>query len=112
MEQQPRGSNVVVFARMPVTKNGKFIGYVMPEKVFYDKWDQPSSEVSILGSLQEDLYVILSTWDKGGEEATFKININPLMAWMWIGGYLLILGTVFALWPGRGSPAGPRYSPS
>lgn len=111
LEQKPRGQNVVVFADMPVIKNGKIIGRVMPEKVFYDKWDQPSTEVSILGSLKEDLYVILSTWDKGGEEVTFKVNVNPLMAWMWIGGYILIFGTVFALWPGTGRRVGPKYTP-
>jgi cytochrome c-type biogenesis protein CcmF len=110
LREKPEGTNVVVYADMPVTKNGNLIGRVTPEKIFHAEWDQPSTEVSILGSFKEDLYVILSTWDKGGEEATFKVNVNPLMAWMWIGGHLLVLGTIFAVWPGRGSMLGPRLN--
>lgn len=112
LREKPEGTNSVVYAPMPVTKAGKLIGEVTPEKIFHAEWEQPSTEVSILGSLKEDLYVILSTWDKGGEEATFKVNVNPLMAWMWIGGHLLVVGTLFAVWPGRGSRLGPRYNVS
>lgn len=108
LKEKPEGANTVVYADMPVTKNGKPYGRVTPEKIFHANWDQPSTEVSILGSLKEDLYVILSAWDKGGQEATIKVNVNPLMAWMWIGGHLLVLGTIFAVWPGRGSGLGPR----
>lgn len=108
LREKPEGTNIVVYADMPVIKNGVEIGRATPEKIFHAEWDQPSTEVSILGSLKEDLYVILSTWDRGGEEATFKVNVNPLMAWMWIGGHLLVLGTIFAVWPGRGSGLGPR----
>lgn len=110
LRERQEGNKAIVFADMPVTKDGKFYGRVMPEKVFYSNWDQPSTEVSILGSLKEDLYVILSAWDQGGQEATFKVDVNPLMAWMWIGGHLLVLGTIFAVWPGKGSGLGPRLS--
>ncbi|KKM11283.1 cytochrome C biogenesis protein [Clostridiales bacterium PH28_bin88] len=110
--QREEGENVIVYADMPVSKDGKNIGAVMPEKVFYELWDQPSTEVGILGSLTEDFYVILSTWDKNGTEATFKVIINPMVAWVWIGGYILVIGTVFAVWPGRGSQLGPKYTRS
>ncbi|MFA5536781.1 MAG: heme lyase CcmF/NrfE family subunit [Bacillota bacterium] len=99
----------IVYAEMPVVKDGKLLGSVAPEKVFYPEFEQPTTEVSIMGGFKEDLYVVLSSWSQGGEIATIKININPLMAWMWIGGYLLIIGTLFAVWPGRGSRLGPRY---
>lgn len=101
----------IVFADMPVMKDGKPVGRVAPEKVFFPEFQQPTTEVSILSSFKEDLYVVLSSWDNGGEEATIKVNINPLMAWMWIGGYILVIGTLFAVWPGRGSRLGPRYRP-
>lgn len=78
----------------------KELGVLRPEKVFYDKFEQPSSEVAILGGLDKDLYVILAGWDRDGT-TTFKVVINPLMAWMWIGEYLLVLATLFAMWPSR-----------
>ncbi len=110
LRQRPEGENTVVYADMPVTKNGNYVGNVMPEKIFYATWDQPSTEVGLMGGLKEDLYVILSTWDKEGTEATFKVNVNPLVSWIWIGGYLLVIGTIFAVWPGRGSQLGPKYT--
>lgn len=110
LRERQEGNKTVVYADMPVTKDGKPYGRVTPEKVFYSNWEQPTTEVSILGTLKEDLYVILSAWDEGGRQATFKVDINPLMAWMWIGGHLLVLGTIFAVWPGRGSGLGPRLS--
>ncbi len=110
LRERPEGRNAVVYAEMPVVKGGKAIGTVTPEKVFYENWDQPSTEVAIRGSLAEDLYVILATWENSGKTATFKVHVNPMMSWMWIGGYILVLGTIFAVWPGKGSQLGPKYT--
>ncbi|MEW6663419.1 MAG: heme lyase CcmF/NrfE family subunit [Bacillota bacterium] len=109
LQNRDQGPNVVVFAQMPVFRNGKYLGDAVPAKIFFENWEQPRTEVSVLGSLREDFYVILSTWESFGKEATFKVHINPLIAWMWIGGYLLIIGTLFAVWPGRGADLGPKY---
>ena len=110
LRQEAEGTNDVVFAEMPVEKNGKHIGDIRPEKIFYKTWEQPSTEVGILGSYKEDLYVILSTWEQNGAVATFKVLVNPLVSWIWVGGYLLVLGTIFAVWPGKGSELGPKYT--
>jgi cytochrome c-type biogenesis protein CcmF len=98
----------VVYAELTASKDGKPIGTLQPEKVFYSTHPNPSTEVAILGGLVEDLYVILAGWEKDGR-ATLKILVNPLVAWMWIGGYVMVAGTVFALWPGRGAEIGPKY---
>jgi cytochrome c-type biogenesis protein CcmF len=103
-------SAVAVYATMQVYRDGQHVGEVRPEKIFFKNWEHPSTEVSILGNLREDFYVILSRWEDYGQEATFKVYINPLILWMWIGGYLLVLGTLFAVWPGRGTDLGPRYA--
>ncbi len=110
LQEKPEGENTIVFAEMPVTKNGKSIGTIIPEKVFYATWEQPGTEVAIKGSLTEDLYVLLASWEQNGKVATFKVNVNPLMSWMWIGGYIMVLGTIFAVWPGKGSQLGPKYT--
>ena len=31
--------------------------------------------------------------------ATFKVIVNPLVSWMWIGGLIALLGALIALWP-------------
>lgn len=108
LAERKKGADDVVYADVAVTKNGKPLGNLQPEKVFYSTHPEPSSEVAILGSLREDLYIILAGWEKDGR-ATLKVLINPLMAWMWIGGYVMVIGTIFALWPGRGAEVGPKY---
>ncbi|AET66245.1 cytochrome c biogenesis factor [Desulfosporosinus orientis DSM 765] len=78
--------------------NGRLLGVVEPQKVYYPTSNQPSTEVGLRSTLKEDLYIVLADWQKDGT-ATFKVFVNPLVAWLWIGGYVLIFGTIFALWP-------------
>ena len=33
--------------------------------------------------------------------ATFKVIVNPLVTWMWIGGLIALAGALIALWPTR-----------
>lgn len=33
--------------------------------------------------------------------ATFKVIINPLVMWMWIGGIIALIGALIAIWPAR-----------
>jgi len=108
LAERKAGKNDVVYAEITATKDGKPLGTLRPEKVFYPTHPNPSTEVAIKGSLVEDLYIILAGWEKDGR-ATLKVLINPLVAWMWIGGYVMVAGTIFALWPGRGAEVGPKY---
>jgi cytochrome c-type biogenesis protein CcmF len=34
--------------------------------------------------------------------ATFKVIVNPLVTWMWIGGLIALAGALIAIWPSRG----------
>ena len=54
---------------------------------------------ALRATLKEDLYLLLGGWTEGGNRATFKVFINPLVSWIWIGGLVLILGTLVAVWP-------------
>ena len=38
--------------------------------------------------------------------ATFKVIVDPLVTWMWIGGLIALSGALFALWPTRGRRRG------
>ena len=38
--------------------------------------------------------------------ATFRIIVNPLVTWMWIGGLIALAGALIALWPSRGRRRG------
>jgi cytochrome c-type biogenesis protein CcmF len=72
----------------------------VPQRNIYDKTpDMPTSEVGLYMNLLEDVYVVLNGWESGGSLATFTIYVNPLTVWMWIGGIVLVLGTLIAAWP-------------
>ncbi|MDA8211660.1 MAG: heme lyase CcmF/NrfE family subunit [Clostridia bacterium] len=109
LAERKQGKNDAVYADLLVSKGDKLIGTLEPERVFYPTHPNPATEVAINSTLKEDLYIILSAWDKDGS-ATFKFLLNPLVAWMWIGGYVMIFGTIFALWPGRGGAVGAKYT--
>ncbi len=36
-------------------------------------------------------------WEQN--EASLKLIINPMVVWIWLGGMVLILGTMIAFWP-------------
>ena len=88
-------------ARVIVYDGGdKVVGTVIPKRNVYDKTpDMPTSEVGLRMSPIEDVYVVLNGWEEGGKTATFTIYINPLTTWMWVGGLVLVLGTLIAAWP-------------
>jgi cytochrome c-type biogenesis protein CcmF len=71
-----------------------------PEKRFYRRPEQPATEVAFRSTLGEDLYVILGSVDDK-KRATFQVYINPLVAWLWIGGFVLMAGTAIAIFPRR-----------
>ena len=75
------------------------LGQLRPEMIFHKSLEQPVSEVAIRTTLLEDLYVILAGWTQDGT-ATFKVLVNPLVVWIWIGG-------VLCWWAGW-SPCGRR----
>lgn len=109
LDQKSSGINDIVYADLTVFKDGKMVGVVQPEKVFYGNWDEPSSEAGLRSTLMEDLYVVLSTWEQDGT-ATFTVKVNPMINWLWIGSFLLVIGSVFAIWNGKYQNLTPRYT--
>src|SRR5213078_4529017 len=50
----------------------------------------------------EDVYLTLVASPKNpGDPAVIGVVVQPLIAWLWIGGLVMLLGTALAAWPGR-----------
>jgi cytochrome c-type biogenesis protein CcmF len=90
----------VVIAVLSIYKYGKRLCFLNPEKDFYRNYEQPVTEVAILSSLKEDLYIILGSYDKN-KRASFKAIINPLVSWIWIGGIVIMIGTIIVMLPDK-----------
>ena len=52
-------------------------------------------------TLTEDLYVVLAGQDEDTGKAVVEVFVNPLVAWVWIGGVVMLLGTLLAMIPSR-----------
>src|SRR6185436_15891493 len=86
-------------ARLAVAAGGQSLGTLLPGQNFYKAGQSPSSEVDIRSSLREDLYLLMTGFDPQVGRVTVKGYLNPLIAWIWIGGGVLILGSWFAMIP-------------
>jgi cytochrome c-type biogenesis protein CcmF len=101
MRWVPTKDRLAVTTRLKAFHKGQVIGYLIPERRFYEnREDQPTSEVSIISNWKEDLYVALTGYNRDGR-ASFRILINPLVPWLWIGGYVVGFGVLLAVWPRR-----------
>lgn len=98
---------VSVYAHLEAARAGRVL-VLRPEKQYYPNYESAFSEVAVRGGLYEDLYTILEVWQHDGA-ASFRVIREPLVAWIWVGGYLLVAGTLVIAWPRRVAPGGrPR----
>jgi cytochrome c-type biogenesis protein CcmF len=44
---------------------------------------------------------IARSYTRDGAPVTFKVIVDPLVTWIWIGGLLALVGASIALWPSR-----------
>lgn len=97
----PTQDRYVTAATLSLYRKGKKLGTLRPERNLYRNQEQPTTEVAIRSTLVEDLYVILVQYEEDGR-ATFKVLINPLMVWIWIGGFVVLAGGVIVvMWPNK-----------
>lgn len=90
----------MIFADLEVYRNGKFIGRASPAKFIYHRQpEMPTTEIALVKSLREDLYLVVGTVDSASKRATFQMHVNPLVSFIWIGVGILILGATISLWP-------------
>ncbi len=89
-------------ALLTVQREGERIASLAPERRYYPVMEQSSTEVGILSSWREDLYVIPREVDleSGEERISLEIKVLPLVPWIWCGGALIALGALIGLWPG------------
>ena len=94
-------------ADVTVLRNGKELAHLRPRRDYFETANgtQPSTIAGNYRTLENDFYVLLVGWEPLGQKAaTFKVFINPLINLIWIGGIVLMLGTIMAVWPSEVLP--------
>ncbi|MFB3095001.1 MAG: heme lyase CcmF/NrfE family subunit [Candidatus Acidiferrales bacterium] len=99
LEQTENDNYISNRARIDVSKNGKFLTTLFPERRLYKSSQQPTTEVDIRSRLSEDIYLVFAGMTDDQERAVIHAYINPLVMWVWIGGLVMVLGTIIALIP-------------
>jgi cytochrome c-type biogenesis protein CcmF len=87
------------WAVMNVFKGGKQIATLNPERRFYKASQQTSTMVANRSTPQEDLYVVYEGQNPDTGRPIIKVHLNPLVMWIWLGVWIMIVGTVVALIP-------------
>jgi len=95
----PDGRNVAR-AVVSIYRDGKLVDELYPRKDFYYASQQPMTIPGVRSTLEDDFYVLLVGWEPIAQQgATFKVYHNPLVNFVWFGGFVFILGTLVAAWP-------------
>jgi len=82
-------------AILDVARGGRFVGTEHASKAFYSKSQQPMTEVALHVTPAEDLYMILGGVNEDGS-ASIQAYINPLVSFVWVGGLVMVFGTILA----------------
>jgi len=89
-------------AQTTLFQDGQFIRSIQPRRDYFIVQEQPVSVPGVYATPGKDVYILLIGWDliDNVQSATFKIYINPLINWVWIGGIMMMIGTLIAAWNG------------
>ena len=84
-------------ADIKVSKREMFISDLHPSQLFYNTGSQKRiSRVDIRRTLGYDLYIALTEVDTARNLVNLRVLIKPLINWIWIGGFVMVLGAAFA----------------
>jgi cytochrome c-type biogenesis protein CcmF len=86
-------------AVIQVSKNGSPIGTMEPERRLYKASKQPTSEVAIRRRVNEDFYLNFAGMSNDNTKAVIQAYIFPLVSCIWIGYWVLFIGTLVCLIP-------------
>lgn len=85
-----------LIAEMEVKKGDTLVGVVKPERRIYRGYEQAYAEVAVIPGLGDEIFAVLLGIDQHGH-TTVKVNVNPLVNWIWIGGVLFCLAPLLLL---------------
>ena len=97
--RETRGSNFdATQAEVTVTRKGKAVTILHPEKRTYIISTMPTTEAAINANLMRDLYVALGEpIAEGSNQWAVRIYVKPLIRWIWLGAIIMALGGLLSM---------------
>jgi cytochrome c-type biogenesis protein CcmF len=84
-----------------VLRDKKPIMMLYPEKRHFSTNEQNGTMVAIYSTLKEDLYVVYAGDSPDTQLPVLHAYLNPLVKWIWLGGAVVVFGTLVAMLPNR-----------
>ena len=104
--QEPLAADPRVFeTRAQIDVTGPQAGTVSPALRDYPNSVAAIATPTVMTAVGEDFYVTLLAYDPESGAVTLRLLVNPLVAWIWVGGGVVVFGAGFAIWPGRRASA-------
>ncbi len=100
-DEHETDNHIASKARIEVYNGDRLFATMFPERRLYKASQQPTTEVAIKTRLNEDVYLVFAGLAEDSGKAVIQIYLNPLVLWVWIGGAIMVLGTIIALVPNR-----------
>jgi cytochrome c-type biogenesis protein CcmF len=93
----------VIGVGLEAFRDGKRLGIITSEKRQYldtqgNPLFEPTTEVGIRTTAKLDTYLVLAGV-RGNDTAELRVTFNPLVVWVWIGGFIMMLGGLVVMWP-------------
>jgi len=94
--EQQKENAIFTTAIVDVNRGNRLVTTEHPAKALYTKSQQPMTEVALHTTPAEDLYMILGGVNEDGT-TSIQAYINPLVSFVWVGGLVMVLGTLIAI---------------
>ena len=94
--QDDNANQFTEWAIIDVYQNGKKIDSMTPQRIVYHASNQPSTKPDIRSNFKEDLYLVYEGQNDKGQPV-IKAHVNPMVIWIWIGAWVMIVGTGLGL---------------
>lgn len=100
--QDPNGSDVFYEVDFDVYRGDTFLGSVDPTVQLVMTTQQQKLLASVISFPEEDLFVVYRGVNELGEFA-MDVRVNPLISLVWVGFFLLMIGTAVSTFGRRGA---------
>jgi cytochrome c-type biogenesis protein CcmF len=89
---------VSAIASISVIKDGRLVTSLKPSYDYWFRHKNSFAEVAVRSTPANDIFVSLIWTDYTSQDkkATFRVLVNPLILWIWVGGGFFLLGGVLA----------------
>lgn len=98
----PNGEGITAQATLGVYQDGKRITTMQPSTTYYPRQQQNMTDPAIYGDapfFRRDVYAIIQGWEDNFEYVSFRVYVNPMVAWVWLGGILYLLAVSITMFP-------------